>query len=183
MDKKTQHNKELIKDCIKKAKYFEDLYDVPWKLQEKNSLKKEDTKGLRIGLFNIPCGGFGDIIACQTFSEYLKAWYPNAKITICTTTPDKFKSLGINVNKGFTTLKSSYEEECAEFDDLKFKGKKPVFDMMIIIPIINKTFQIKQFQKLIPYANVFNSFPMHEYNGLFYPYTFPIGVGKDNEFF
>ena len=84
------------------------------------------------------------------------------------------------MNKGFATLKSSYQEECAEFDELSFKGKKPVFDMMIIIPIINKKFQIRRFQKLIPYANVFNSFPMSEYNGLFYPYTFPIGVGEGN---
>lgn len=180
MDKKTESNKVLIKDCIQKVKYFEDLYDVPWKLQEKNSLKKTDTKGLRIGLFNIPCGGFGDVIVCQTFSEYLRDWYSNATITICTTTPEKFKSLGINVNKGFTTLISKADEECAEFDQVKFKGKKPVFDMMIIVPIINKTFQIKRFQKLVPYATVFNSFPMSEYNGLFYPYTFPIGVGTEN---
>ena len=125
--------------------------------KKRDIFKKEDTKGLRIGLFNVPCGGFGDVIVCQTFSEYLKSWYPNAKVTICTTTPDKFKSLGINVNKGFATLKSSYEEECAEFDELTFKGKKRVFDMMIIIPIINKKFQIEKFQKLITYANIFNS--------------------------
>ena len=81
---------------------------------------------------------------CQTFSEYLKDWYPNASITICTTTPEKFKSLGINVNKGFTTLVSMVDEECAEFDQVKFKGKKPVFDMMIIVPIINKTFKINK---------------------------------------
>ena len=175
MDKKTE-----IIELIKEAKYFEDLFDIPWKLQKKNSLKKADTKGLRIGLFNIPCGGFGDVIVCQTFSEYLRSWYPNATVTVCTTTPEKFKSLGINVNKGFATLVSKASDECAEFDQVRFKGKKPIFDMMIIVPIINKTFQIKRFQKLIPYANVFNSFPMSEYNGLFYPYTFPIGVGEEN---
>ena len=82
MDKKTE-----IIELIKEAKYFEDLFDIPWKLQKKNSLKKADTKGLRIGLFNIPCGGFGDVIVCQTFSEYLRSWYPNATVTVCTTTP------------------------------------------------------------------------------------------------
>ena len=51
---------------------------------------------------------------------------------------------------------------------------------MIAIPIINKTFEINKFKKLIPYANVFNTFTVSEYNGEFTPYTFPIGVGYDN---
>ena len=49
---------------------------------------------------------------------------------------------------------------------------------MIVIPIINYVFNIKKFKKLIPYANVFNTFSVSEYNGEFPPYTFPIGVGK-----
>ena len=51
---------------------------------------------------------------------------------------------------------------------------------MVVIPIINKTFDIKVFQKLIPYANVFNTFSVSEYNGEYPPYTFPIGVGEVN---
>ena len=63
--------------------------------------------------------------------------------------------------------------------NLKLK-KKINFDIMIVIPIINKTFDINSFKKLIPYANVFNTFSVSEYNGEYPPYTFPIGVGKDN---
>ena len=56
--------------------------------------------------------------------------------------------------------------------------KKIIFDIMIIIPIINKSFEINIFKKMIPYANIFNTFTVSEYNGEYPPYTFPIGVGK-----
>ena len=49
---------------------------------------------------------------------------------------------------------------------------------MICIPIINYQFNINQFKTFIPYANLFNTFTMSEYNGYIPPYTFPIGVGK-----
>ena len=65
------------------------------------------------------------------------------------------------------------------FKELILK-KKIKFDVMIVVPIINKSFDIKKFQKCIPYANIFNTFTMSEYNGEFPPYTFPIGVGEDN---
>ena len=54
------------------------------------------------------------------------------------------------------------------------------FDIMIIVPIINQMFEIKQFRKLIPFAKISNTFTMSEYNGDYPPYTFPIGVGKEN---
>ena len=31
---------------------------------------------------------------------------------------------------------------------------------------------------MIPYANIFNTFTVSEYNGEYPPYTFPIGVGN-----
>lgn len=169
-----------VKDILKDSKYFEDLYDIVWKLGENKKIQKKNYNGIKIGLFNTPCAGFGDIIVCKTFYDYLKSWYPDASVTICTTTPGKYDNLGIkgDIYKLYNK-KNDEDSECIEYDELILK-KKIKFDIMIVIPIINKTFDIKVFQKLIPYSNVFNTFSVSEYNGEYPPYTFPIGVGKDN---
>ena len=94
----------LIKKLNKESKYFEDLYDIFWKISEGEKLTKQHYNNVSIGLFNIPCAGFGDIIVCKTFYDYLKEWYPTSKIKICTTTPEKLNPSGdgsnANVNMG-----------------------------------------------------------------------------------
>ena len=74
-----------IKSLAKKCKYYEDLYDIIWKLNNDND--KKVNQNVSIALINTPCAGFGDIIVCKTFYDYLKSWYPRAKVTICTTNP------------------------------------------------------------------------------------------------
>ena len=173
---------EILKKEIKNVKYYSDLWNIPWKLYKPNELKKEYYKNLTIGLFNVPCGGFGDIILTKTFHDMLKEWYPGANIKICTTGGDKYKSIGItdNLVKLVRIDGLTYDDgECSSFDKLKLKGKHK-FDIMIILPIINYVFNYNKFKKLIPYSNYFNTFTMSEYNGEFPPYTYPIGVGKDN---
>ena len=169
-----------IKRLSLKCKYYEDLYNIIWELNTANKITINDSKDIKIGLFNTPCGGFGDIIVCKTFYDYLNEWYPNANIYICTTAPKKYKDLGIegNIYKLYS-LDGNDENECIDYGNLVLK-KKVIFDIMITIPIINKTFDIKEFKKLINYANVFNTFSVSEYNGEYPPYTFPIGVGEDN---
>ena len=169
---------DKIKSIVKECRYYEDLYDIIWKINANKTIQKSDYKDIRIGLFNTPCGGFGDIIVCKTFYDYLKEWYPGSRVSICTTAPQKYKDLGIDGNIYKLTSKGS-EEECIDYDKLSLK-KKINFDIMIIIPIINKTFEINTFKKLIPYANIFNTFTVSEYNGEYPPYTFPIGVGEGN---
>ena len=90
----------------------------------------------------------------------------------------KYQELGVdgNIYKLYNK-KDNSDSECIDYDKL-FLKKKIIFDIMIIIPIINKTFEINVFKKMIPYANVFNTFTVSEYNGEYSPYTFPIGVGK-----
>lgn len=169
-----------VKNTLKDNKYFEDLYDIVWKIGEDKKIENKHYNGIKIGLFNTPCAGFGDIIVCKTFYDYLKSWYPGASVTICTTAPAKYGNLGIKGNIYKLYNKENDEDsECIEYHDLKLK-KKINFDLMIVIPIINKTFDINSFKKLIPYANVFNTFSVSEYNGEYPPYTFPIGVGKGN---
>ena len=167
-------NQQLIKQ-VKTKKYYEELYHVPWTLLENKPLTNK--KKLRIGLINVPCGGFGDIIVCQTFYEYLKKWYPEHEIVLCTTTPYKFKKLGIDI-KSYKKIDVRGDSECELYNLLYFKKPPKKFDIMICIPIINYQFNINQFKKFIPYANLFNTFTMSEYNGYIPPYTFPIGVGK-----
>ena len=167
-------NKLLINN-IKNKKYYEELYEIPWTLLENKPITNK--KKLRIGLINVPCGGFGDIIVCQTFYEYLKEWYPHLEIVLCTTTPDKFKKLGIDT-RSYKKIDVRGDSECELYNLLYFKKQPKQFDIMICIPIINYQFNINQFKKFIPYANLFNTFTMSEYNGYIPPYTFPIGVGK-----
>ena len=62
---------------VRTKKYYEELYDIPWTLLENKTLTNK--KKLRIGLINVPCGGFGVIIVCQTFYEYLKSGILNMR--------------------------------------------------------------------------------------------------------
>ena len=174
--------KSMYQMTHKMTKY-EDLYNILWRYHIDHKLERKHYHNISIGLFNIPCGGFGDIIVTKTFHDYLKQWYPSAKITICTTGPDKFKSLGLStrniIELGAIHVWDEEEgSECQSYDNLKFKKKPNKFDLMIAIPIINDPFEIKKFKKLVPYANVFNTFSVSEYNGEAPPYTFPIGVGR-----
>jgi len=166
-----------IKELSKKCSYYEDLYEIFWKLHENKKVKESHYKSVSVGLFNIPCGGFGDIIVCKTMYDYLQQWYPGMKVSICTTSPEKYNDLGIKGTIHKLSSKDDHEGECRKFEQVVLK-KRIKFDIMIIVPIINQTFEIKKFQKLIPYANVSNTFTMSEYNGEYGPYTFPIGVGE-----
>ena len=171
-----------FKKLVNSSKNFEGLYDVLWKSVEGNKMEAKYTKSVSIGLFNVPCGGFGDIIVTKTFHDYLKEWYPSAKVSICTTGPNKYKDLGLKNTKIYHLTRkdgSTYDDgECSGYEELKMVTKKINFDIMIVIPIINYVFDIRKFKKLIPSATVFNTFSVSEYNGEFPPYTFPIGVGK-----
>ena len=167
-------NKNIIQ-LVKSKKYYEDLYEIPWSIEEGKKLTSK--RKLRIALINVPCGGFGDIIVCQTMYDYLREWYPQHDITICTTVVEKFKTLGMNT-KNIIKVSVNGLEECESYDKLYFKKNPRPFDIIICIPIINFQFNINKFKKFIPYANLFNTFTVSEYNGLAPPYTFPIGVGK-----
>tara|TARA_Y100001958_G_C21248619_1_gene581650 strand:+ start:6779 stop:8089 length:1311 start_codon:yes stop_codon:yes gene_type:complete len=160
----------------------DDLYNSLWMSVTNKKIQRSNYHNIRIGLFNVPCGGFGDIIVTKTFHDYLKEWYPTANISICTTGPQKYKDLGLKNTKIYHMVRkdgSTWDDgECSGYHELKMVNKSVKFDIMIVIPIINYVFNIKKFKKLISYANVFNTFSVSEYNGEFPPYTFPIGVGK-----
>lgn len=176
-----EDHKNIVHNIFDLKKYNE-LNDILWKYYSKDKLEKKHTQNITIGLFNVPCGGFGDIIVTKTFHDYIKEWYPSANVYICTTGPEKYKQLGIKDKMIQLTRKdgNTYDNaECSSYDTLKISGKIK-FDIMVVIPIINYVFNLNQFKKLISYANIFNTFSVSEYNGEFPPYTFPIGVGDNN---
>ena len=174
-----KNNTENIKQLSNKCKYYEDLYMIFWKLFENKQIEKKHYQKIKVGLFNIPCGGFGDIIICKTMYDYIKDWYPDIHVSICSSTPEKYKDLGVSGIIHKLHAKNNKSPECRKFNEVELK-KRIKFDVMIIVPIINRIFDIKEFKKLIPYANVSNTFSMSEYNGEYGPYTFPTGVGKEN---
>ena len=75
---------DSILNLIKKKKDYDDLYSIPWNLFLDKKINRLHSKNINIGLLNVPCGGFGDVIICKTFYDYLNKWYPNANIYICT---------------------------------------------------------------------------------------------------
>ena len=52
---------------LKTATKYEDLYNIIWKACEKDKLEKKHFQNISIGLFNVPCGGFGDILKMFLF--------------------------------------------------------------------------------------------------------------------
>jgi hypothetical protein len=163
---------------------YSSMNQVIWSSVEDLKMKmKPSDKKVKIGLINLPCAGFGDIIVCKTFYDYLKSWYKGIDVTICTSTPDKYSQL--KVKGKIVELKyphSSWQGgECKKIEQLRLKrvNRKIIkFDILIFIPTVNQELDIKKVQKCFPYANEFNTFNVSEYNGDFPPYTFPIGIGK-----
>ena len=66
----------------------------------------------------------GDVVNCKTFSDYLR--HGILYVTICTSSIDKFKSLGLKT-KDLIRLKSIEKNvdgpECQPFENLKFVKK------------------------------------------------------------
>lgn len=174
---------EIIKG-VNDKKEKNDCDKVIYESIEKLNLKLlPKDKKIKIGLVNLPCAGFGDIIVCKTFYDYLQQWYKGIDVKICTTTPEKYDQLKVKCDK--IQLVYPYSDwqgaECKHIGQLKLKrvNRKIVkFDMLIFIPVVNYELDVKEVQKCFPYANRFNTFSVSEYNGDFPPYTFPIGVGK-----
>ena len=169
---------ELIYSTVLQLNNFDDLYNVPRDILLNHTIKEEYYNNINIGLLNVPCGGFGDIIACKTIYDYLTQWYPKANTYICTTEKIKFKSLNVSI-KNMINLINNKNIDCPSFKDLKL-SRNIKFDIMIVVPVINRTFYIEELTPMIPYATYFNTYTISEYNGLFPPYTMPIGVGGDN---
>ena len=165
---------------IDKNMDYDDLYEIPRNLFLNKNISSLHSKNMNIALLNVPCGGFGDVIICKTFYDYLTNWYKNANVYICTNDINKFKTIKADV-KNMIILKEKGDEDCHSFYNLSIKTKIK-FNIMIIVPVAKRTFFIEELQSMIPYANKFNTFTTSEYNNdVLGPYTFSTGIGKHNQ--
>tara|TARA_A100001015_G_scaffold320944_1_gene449275 strand:- start:1563 stop:2906 length:1344 start_codon:yes stop_codon:yes gene_type:complete len=171
---------EEFKEYIFECKNFNEIYDIRWKLHLGEKVQKKHYKNIKLGLINVPCGGYGDVIKCIKIYEYIKRWYPGIDVTILSASQEKFRNLGIKNEIIDIKHKNNKKSECAKFKDLKIVGNKK-FNCFLIIPVISDPFDINDFKKMIPYATNWNTFTMSEYNDIdTVPTDFPIGVGNKN---
>lgn len=178
----------FLEKTIQNNTFYDELYYEPLNFfSKKAKINHNDIKNLHIGLINIPCEGFGDIVNCGLFYQTLKLWYPKIKITICTSEYYKFQSLKFTGLNFIELIKKEGIQECGNYGDYRLKktksGKNPKFDIIGVVPLIlsdgmHGHFVLSHLQKLIPYAEHYNTFNVSEYNGQSPPYTFPIGVGE-----
>ena len=170
---------EQFKEYILKSKNFSELYDVRWKLHIGEKIERKHYNKLKIGLINVPCGGYGDVIKCIKVFTYFKIWYPGINVQILSSSKQKFRNLGIKAPIIDIKHKTTGDDpECNKFKDLKLSNKKK-FDLYLIVPVIADPFKINDFKKIIPYATKWNTYTMSEYNDIdTKPTDFPIGVGK-----
>lgn len=167
-----------FKNKILKSKTFDSLYDIRLNQFIGEKIKKIHYDKIKLGIINIPCGGYGDVIKCIKVYDYFKKWYPTMNTKICSSTKQKFRNLGSKHQ--IIELKHENERECRKFSELKLDYKIK-FDILVIVPIINRSFDLNNFKKLIPYANKWNTYVMSEYNDIDNgPYDLPIGIGGDN---
>jgi hypothetical protein len=167
---------------IRSSKTFEDIYALRTNLFLDQKIQKVNYDKVKIGFINIPCAGYGDVIQCKKVFDYFKKWYPNASIKVCSTSKEKFRNLKIkDPIIELTSGLIGYEaNECRKFSQLTLNYKTQ-FDLLLVIPIINVSFDINDFKKLIPYATRWNTYVMSEYNDVENgPYDLPVGIGKEN---
>lgn len=171
---------DSILEKINNNMEYDDLYEIPRNLFLNKKISSLHSKNMNIALLNVPCGGFGDVIICKTFYDYLTNWYKNANVYICTNDINKFKTIKADV-KNMIILKEKKDEDCHSFYNLSIKTNIK-FDIMIVVPVAKRTFFIEELQSMIPYANKFNTFTTSEYNNdVLGPYTFSTGIGKHNQ--
>ena len=64
-------DQKLCNYLLYKLHHSKNIKYLHYDLFSKIRLSQKDSN-VKIGLINVACAGFGDIINCKTFSEYLK---------------------------------------------------------------------------------------------------------------
>ena len=170
-------------DNIMDIKYVKKINNALWETYYDNYSKCSSTcgKGMNILLLNAPCNGFGDLIFALKLSNYLKQWY-KANVTIATTFEKGLLSLGADP-KYVVGLVGGKSTQCRRFAKLTLNKKIPKQDLIFVAPIqIDFEPNINDVKKIIPYANIWNTFSFSEYNDYTNKnFTFNTGIGKDRD--
>jgi hypothetical protein len=175
------HELFLIKK-IQKLRSKKDLGNIIWKSFLGYKPIINQTKNLRILILNAPCNGFGDLIFALKFSNYLEKWY-KAKITLATTYIKGLKQLIKNKKTSIRILELTAEGgmkgnlKCKLFKNIKFKQKIPKQDLIFVAPLaMDEEVSLKDVKHVTPYATIFNTFWLSEYNDT-NKYAINTGVG------
>ena len=168
-------------DNILDTKKKEDLEGAVWKplYEMKAKCTKKCGRSLRIIILNAPCNGFGDLIFALKLSKYLNEWY-GAYVTIATTFEKGLLNLGANPEH-VVALEGGSRNQCRRFKNLRLNKKLPKQDLIFVAPIqIDFDADLKDVQKILPYATYFNTFTFSEYNDSTNKnFTFHTGIGKE----
>jgi len=168
-------------DNILDTRKKEDLEDALWEpfYDMKAKCTKSCGKTLRIIILNAPCNGFGDLIFALKLGKYLYEWY-GAHVTIATTFEKGLLNLGANP-KHVVGLVGGKQTQCRRFRRLRLNKKLPKQDLIFVAPIqIDFDADLKDVQKVLPYATYFNTFTFSEYNDQTNKnFTFHTGIGKE----
>jgi hypothetical protein len=170
-------------DNVMTSKSFTKIDDALWTPYYEAGAKcsKSCGSGIKILILNAPCNGFGDLIFALKLSNYLKQWY-GADVTLATTFEKGLLSLGADP-KYVVGLVGGKATQCRRFAMLALNKKLPKQDLIFVAPIqIDFGPDVKDVRKIIPYANIWNTFSFSEYNDtLDKNFTFNTGVGNDRD--
>jgi len=170
-------------DNIMSSRSLNKLTNALWEPYYANNstCSKACAKGIKILILNAPCNGFGDLIFALKLSNYLKQWY-GASVIIATTFEKGLLSLGSDP-KYVVGLSGGKRNQCRRFATLKLNKNIPEQDLIFVAPIqLDFTPNINDVKKIIPYANIWNTFTFSEYNDKINKnFTFNTGVGKERD--
>jgi hypothetical protein len=178
----SQHIYENVIDNILAVKKREYLGSAVWEaFYDAGKSCKKCGKSLRILLIVVACNGFGDLIFALKLSSYLKEWY-DADITIATTSHANIISLGADPSR-VVALTGKKSLQCRRLGKLTLTQDIPQQDLLFIAPMqMDFDMNLRDVQRLIPYANELNTFSFSEYNdSLDKHFTFNTGVGRDRD--
>lgn len=168
---------------IMSSRTFNQIDDSLWESYYNTGSKCSRVCGkeMKILLLNAPCNGFGDLIFALKLSNYLKQWY-GASVTIATTFEKGLLNLGADP-KYVVGLVGGTRTQCRRFARLRLNREITEQDLIFVAPIqIDFSPDIKDVKKIIPYANIWNTFSFSEYNdSIDKNFTFNTGVGKDRD--
>ena len=146
-------------DNITNSKSINDICNSLWDpyYKAKSRCTKTLAKGMKILILNAPCNGFGDLIFALKLSNYLVEWY-GADVTLATTLEKGLLTLGADP-KYVVGLVGGKNTQCRKFAKLELNKQIPQQDLILVAPIqIDFSPDLKDVQKIIPYANIWNTF-------------------------
>lgn len=175
---------QVVKN-IQRSRKQEDLHNVFWKAFRNKKCKKDCGSSLKVVILNAPCNGFGDLIFALKLSKYIQEWY-NATVTIATPLEQGLLKLGADpnrviglVNKNGTTTRA----QCRLFARFKFNKDLEPQDLIFVGPMtVDFDPDMSDVKKLLPYANIINTFFFSEYNDeMDKGFDFNTGIGHKRD--